>query len=132
MHRYELLSLLSLCLLTACGRTDSPPAALPPASASPVSAPTVNLPDRWAGRWWGPEGTFLEIAPSGGKYRITISTLDGPRTFPGIRSGDRITFERDGIRESIRAGTGVETAMKWLADKSDCLVVKPGEGYCRG
>ena len=38
---------------------------------------------------------------------------------------------RDGVRESLRPGSGVETGMKWLQDKSDCLVVKPGEGYCR-
>lgn len=132
MHRYKLLFLLGLCILTACGRKGPRPEAQPPASALPASTPNVKLADRWTGRWLGPEGTFLEIAPEGGKYLITIRNLDGPRTFPGVRSGDRITFERDGIHESIRAGTGIETAMKWLADKSDCLVVKPGEGYCRG
>ena len=85
----------------------------------------------WTGKWLGPEGTFLEIADADGKTRITIRNLDGPRTFDGVRRGGRIAFERDGVSETIRAGSGADTGMKWLADKSDCLVVKPGEGYCR-
>ncbi|GAB3767334.1 hypothetical protein GCM10028796_28680 [Ramlibacter monticola] len=120
------LLLSCLCLLAACeGRND--PAAAPVRGALP-SAST----DRWIGRWVGPEGTFLDISADGQKYRITIRNLDGPRTFDGTPAGNRITFERDGAGESIRAGTGAETGMKWLADKTDCLVVKPGEGYCRG
>ena len=33
--------------------------------------------------------------------------------------------------ETIIATSGKGTGMKWLADKHDCLVIKPGEGYCR-
>jgi hypothetical protein len=115
-----------LCLLTACGRQHDPPAA-PTRSAAPSESA-----HRWIGRWLGPEGTYLDIAADDQEYRVTISNLDGPRTFPGVPAGDRITFERDGVSESIRPGTGAETGMKWLAGKTDCLVVKPGEGYCRG
>ena len=95
----------------------------PPAAAARI--------DGFAGRWLGPEGTFLEIAGVGDKVRITIRNLDGPRTFEGTRRGDRITFVRDEVSEAIRTGSGAQTGMKWLADKSDCLVVRPGEGYCR-
>lgn len=79
----------------------------------------------------GPEGTFVDISGANGTYQMVISNLDGPRTFSGLADGDRITFERDGIKESLRSGSGTDTGMKWLSEKTDCLVVKPGEGYCR-
>jgi hypothetical protein len=86
----------------------------------------------WEGRWQGPEGTYLELDESGGRYRITISNLDGPRTFEASVGDDVVSFMRDGVLETVRAGNGADTGMKWLADKSNCLVVKAGEGYCRG
>jgi hypothetical protein len=116
------LCLLGLCLVAACG----------PQPPTPESPPASPGPPQWIGKWFGPEGTFVDIATDAGQYRITISNLDGPRTFPGVADGRQLTFERDGVRESLRAGTGVETGMKWLLEKKDCLVVKPGEGYCRG
>ena len=87
--------------------------------------------DEWLGEWSGPEGTFLRLAGGAGKYEITIQNLDGPRKFQGHAVGDQIQFERDGVKESIRATNGAETGMKWLSDKSNCLTVRPGEGYCR-
>jgi hypothetical protein len=39
---------------------------------------------------------------------------------------------RDGTTETIRATDGAGTGMKWLANKTDCLVVTVGsEGFCR-
>ncbi len=112
----------ALALLAGCqDRSPSPPAA-------PATAPTT---DAWVGQWNGPEGTFLQIAGSGGKYEITVRNLDGPRTFPGVAAGDRIEFERDGVKESVRATDGAETGMKWLSEKKNCLTVRAGEGYCR-
>jgi hypothetical protein len=87
--------------------------------------------DKWLGQWNGPEGTFLRLEGGRGKYEITIQDLDGPRTYQGIAAGDQIHFERNGTTESIRATNGVETGMKWLSEKSDCLTIRPGEGYCR-
>jgi hypothetical protein len=87
--------------------------------------------DRWLGQWNGPEGTFLRLAGGNGKYEITIQNLDGPRTFQGSAVGGQIQFERNGLKESIRASDGAATGMKWLSDKSNCLTVRPGEGYCR-
>ncbi len=87
--------------------------------------------DKWLGQWNGPEGTFLALAGSGGQYEVTIRNLDGPRTFAGTASGDRIEFQRDGVKESVRATNGAETGMKWLAEKKNCLTVRAGEGYCR-
>jgi hypothetical protein len=101
------------------------PATAPPAA---VQAPA---PDQWLGQWTGTEGTFLRISGGQGKYEITIQNLDGPRTFPGTAAGDRIQFARDGVAETIHPTTGAGTGMKWLTEKSNCLAVRSGEGYCR-
>ena len=87
--------------------------------------------DQWLGQWNGPEGTFLRLTGGAGKYEITIQNLDGPQQFQGMAVDDQIQFERNGVKESIRATNGAGTGMKWLSDKSDCLTVRPGEGYCR-
>lgn len=99
-----------------------------PAPTAPAPAPAT---DAWVGQWNGPEGTFLQLAGSGGKYEVTVRNLDGPRTFAGVAAGDRIEFERDGVKESVRATNGAETGMKWLSEKKNCLTVRAGEGYCR-
>jgi hypothetical protein len=87
--------------------------------------------DAWIGRWTGPEGTYVEVTGAAGAYEIIVMNLDGARTFTGAAQGDEIAFERDGAAESLRATDGNETGMKWLAGKTNCLTVKPGEGYCR-
>ena len=115
MRRRSVLALVLLSAAFGCGPSDSRP----------------PLTDGWAGRWIGPEGTYLEIAGAGGVYTITVMNLDGARTFAGLSMGDRIEFVRDGTTESVRATNGDETGMKWLAGKANCLTVKPGEGYCR-
>lgn len=120
--------------LAAC--QDRPPEAAPAAAgasapAAPAPAPALAT-DAWLGQWNGPEGTYLQLAGSGGQYEVTIRNLDGPRTFPGKAAGDaRIEFERDGVKESLRATNGAETGMKWLSEKKNCLTVRSGEGYCR-
>lgn len=116
------LYLLGVCLVAACGQPT-------PTPASQTDAPS---PAQWIGRWHGPEGTYLEIAKNADQYQITISNLDGPRSFRAVADGRRLVFERDGVRESINVGTGTETGMKWLFDKNNCLIVKTGEGYCQG
>jgi hypothetical protein len=108
-----------------------PRRSLPISQGLPPCAP-LSQSDPWVGRWTGPEGTFLEVAASAGGYQLTLHNLDGPRQFQGKPVGDAIVFERNGVPEAIRKGTGAQTGMKWLAEKSDCLVVGPGEGYCRG
>ena len=93
--------------------------------------PAGTTTDAWLGRWTGPEGTDLELAGANGAYEVTIKDLDAARTFAGATAGDRIEFQRDGVAESIRATNGDATGMKWLAGKTNCLTIKPGEGYCR-
>jgi hypothetical protein len=89
------------------------------------------IPDGWLGRWTGPEGTYLELAKSGDRYEIKIQSLDGPATYEGVAVSGHIEFQRDGRTETIRAGNGKDTGMKWLLEKNDCLVIKAGEGFCR-
>ena len=100
------------------------------AASSNVTSPDPAT-DKWLGQWNGPEGTFLRLEGGKGKYEITIQDLDGPRTYQGSAVGNEIHFDRNGAKESIRATNGTETGMKWLSDKSDCLTIRPGEGYCR-
>jgi hypothetical protein len=83
------------------------------------------------GQWTGPEGTFLRLEGSAGQYTITIQNLDGPASYQGISVGSQIEFDRNGRKESLHATNGVDTGMKWLSEKSVCLTVRPGEGYCR-
>ncbi|WP_070155036.1 hypothetical protein [Sphingobium phenoxybenzoativorans] len=91
----------------------------------------------WAGRWTGPEGLFLDIKPSKdgqpGHFALTIKdNLDTQGDYMGTAQDGAIVFERNGKTETIRPGAGAETGFKYLADKTDCLIVQSGkEGYCR-
>lgn len=116
-------------LFVGCSKQDT--GSPPEKTAGPQPAAIEAPPDGWLGKWNGPEGTFLHLAGGHGKYEITIQNLNGPRRFQGTAVGPAIAFERDGTKESIRATNGDETGMKWLAGKSDCLTVRPGEGYCK-
>lgn len=98
------------------------------ASSTNAASPAT---DRWAGQWNGPEGTFLRLTGSQGRYDITIQDLDGPRQYTGQSEGDHVKFERQGKTETLRATDGRATGMKWLDGKQDCLTVRAGEGYCR-
>jgi hypothetical protein len=116
--------------------TSARPSALPPPDMGAPAEPVANdlgtkIVDGWVGTWTGPEGTSLKIAKQEVGYEVTVTNLDGPRQFHGIAADDVLQFERDGTTETVHAGNGAATGMKWLAGKKDCLVVKAGEGYCR-
>ena len=102
--------------------------------AAPAPKPAPNpLPD-YTGRWIGVEGMVLDIAPKDapGRYALTMQwDLDNKGIFDGTATGDTISFERNGVRETLRPTNGDATGLKYLAGKTDCLTVKPGEGYCR-
>ncbi len=77
---------------------------------------------------------YLTIAGTGtpGRYRLDMQwDLDNAGTFDGTARGDTIVFERGGVRETLRPTDGEQTGLKYLAGKTRCLTVKPGEGYCR-
>ncbi len=119
---------LALALMGCAGRAADPGQAST-ASADP-SATDVRF-DAWLGQWEGVEGTSLRLAGGAGRYAVTITNLDGPRSFQGSAVGEGIAFERNGIEEVIRATNGAGTGMKWLAEKTNCLAVRIGEGWCR-
>jgi hypothetical protein len=115
---------------------DMPPpsteAAPPTTQAPPPTTQPTRPTDAWLGRWTGVEGTYLELAREGERYVVTIADLDGPRTYEGTAVRDRVEFVRAGRTESIRAASGKDTGMKWLAGETNCLVVTVGsEGFCR-
>lgn len=140
-HNYAMktFALSVVCILAACSKPAQTPA-VPAESAAVSAASSVASSSEvsaiaaisFAGRWTGPEGTWLDIQPKGEGYRVTVSNLDGLRTFDGEADDGGIRFARDGRTFLIRPGNGGDTGMKWLAGKKDCLVVAPGEGYCRG
>jgi hypothetical protein len=103
-----------------------------PSRATSMAGATSRPTDAWLGQWIGPEGTYLLLSRDGEKYIVKIQALDGPATYQGLAAGNQIQFERQGKSEFIRAGRGEETGMKWLLDKKNCLIIKTGEGFCRG
>jgi hypothetical protein len=120
------------CVLALGGCRDRPTTLEKTLEAAPgLKADDAPFTDAWLGQWNGPEGTFLRLAGGSGDYLVKIQNLDGPRTFLGKAVGKEIQFERDGVQETLRPTNGDETGMKWLAGKTNCLTVRPGEGYCR-
>ena len=120
--RFQVAGLACVFALAACGER-----AAPPDARTDTPVPT----DAWVGQWNGPEGTSLKVTGAHGTYDLVVTNLDGPRSFKGTADGDAIRFERDGKPQVLRATNGEGTGMKWLADKTECLVVAPGEGFCR-
>ncbi|PZO76306.1 MAG: hypothetical protein DI640_01715 [Sphingomonas taxi] len=97
-------------------------------------APKPKPAPKYVGRWIGVEGMVLDVAPTAtpGHYALTMQwDLDNKGKFDGIVTGDTISFDRGGIRETLRPTNGDATGLKYLSGKTDCLTVKPGEGYCR-
>lgn len=116
-------AVLSL-LLAGCQQQEPPEVSSAP--------PVVTKPaDRWLGRWKGVEGTYLEITKTDDRYAIEIKDLDRTNEYQGLAFSDGIAFTRDGKTETIHAGSGEQTGMKWLANKKNCVVIRYGEGYCR-
>jgi hypothetical protein len=97
-----------------------------------IAAPADR--DAWVGRWRGVEGLNLVIAKGDGPGRYALDmqySLDDKGKFEGTGTDVGIAFRRPDGQQVLRAGTGDETGLKWLAGKKDCLIVKDGEGYCR-
>ncbi|TZG27415.1 hypothetical protein [Sphingomonas montanisoli] len=140
------LSLATVLLLVACARGEK--AELPAnavaaenlaaevqeeAAAADNAAQAVLPTDAWVGKWIGVEGLVLDVQKAGepGKYMLGVTLLDGTKSYEGTADGEVIRFTRDGRPESVRAATGDETGLKWLAGKQNCLMIQQGEGFCR-
>lgn len=132
--------ILAACALAACSK-DAPPAAgapTPAADATPASTPpgpadTAPTEAAYLGRWIGVEGMFLEVRPKadGGVSLEMQWDLDHAGTFDGTVTAEGLRFMRDGVAETAVHASGDAIGLKYLAGKTDCLMVKPGEGYCR-
>ncbi|KTW13664.1 hypothetical protein [Sphingomonas sanguinis] len=151
MKRILILAALCapLCAVTACSRetpeevknaaaTTNTPAAAATAGPAGDGSTFTGLPKKegpdYVGRYIGVEGMFLTIkhAATPGRYRMEMQwDLDHKGEFRGEQVGDTIVFERNGVRETLRPTNGDATGLKYLAGKTDCLTVKPGEGYCK-
>lgn len=127
----RMLIACSLVALALGGCSGPDTGSMPPASNAPTGSTASTVTDQWLGQWNGPEATFLRIEGGQGKYAVIIQNLDGARNYAAHAVDDQIRFERNGVTESIRATNGEATGMKWLSDKTNCLTVKSGEGYCR-
>jgi hypothetical protein len=129
--------------LGACTRQPSPEEMAASQSAQSESVSSVaseaaskalseaSDPTGYLGKWFGPEGTSLVITQTGPTLSVSITNLDGMRNYIGEITAAGVKFDRDGTPYVIRKGTGKDTGMKWLVDKTDCLIVTGGEGYCR-
>lgn len=101
------------------------------APTAPAAAPVTHT--DWAGKWIGVEGMFVEITPTAnGGFSLTMqSDLETLGTYVGTDTQGGIAFERGGQQLLLKPATGDETGLKYLAGKSNCLMVAEGEGYCR-
>ncbi len=129
----SLLFVFALALsLTGCQPTQPVAVPTPTIKSSPSATVAAGYSfDNWLGQWNGPEGTYLLLSKDKDQYLVKIQSLDGPATYEAVSAGDHLEFKRGGKTESIRAGSGKETGMKWLLDEKNCLVIKEGEGFCR-
>jgi hypothetical protein len=88
---------------------------------------------KWQGRWDGAHGARLSIKQDQGEnFVVKFDGVDYPGEFPAIARPDGLAFMREeGVEEVLHHGDGFATGVKWLLEKSDCLYVKIGEGFCR-
>lgn len=143
MHKsWTMMAAAGAILLAGCEKAEAPaPAetattAEAPAETLPTESADATTPHRyasWAGKWTGVEGMYATITPTEpGKYALEMqSDLDTKGSYEGVDNEQGIKFARGGEELSLRPASGDETGLKYLAGKKDCLIVKPGEGYCR-
>lgn len=138
--RNGLIGLAAGVLLTGCNGAAPENAAVEnvavadvPAIPAPAESARPPVTDTWIGRWTGVDGLALDVAVGDrpGTYRLHVALMDSAGDYTGTADGDTIRFTRDGVAETIRRTSGAETGLKWLAEKKDCLTIKPGEGFCR-
>lgn len=108
-------------------------AAAPAPAATPTPADAAPLEADYLGRWTGVEGMYLVVAAKpGGGVRLDMQwDLDHTGRFEGSVTAEGLRFMREGVAETAVRTDGDATGLKHLAGKTDCLTVKPGEGYCR-
>jgi hypothetical protein len=128
--------LLAACFasLAACSPPAQQAGALSAAPLEDTQAKLVAPPtDAWLGKWIGVEGNYLEVGVGAapGVYALTEGTLDGVKSYVGTGKALTIEFEEAGKNYTIRPGAGTDTGLKYLADKTNCLVIEQSRGFCR-
>lgn len=129
-----LIGVTLLVGLGACSENNSADSAASSPDVAAETAPTVATdPSDWSGKWTGPEGLYVIIrSKDGSSVELEMqSDLDTFGTYAGSVAPEGISFERGGEALLLRPASGVETGLKYLSDKTNCLMVKSGEGYCR-
>ena len=132
--RVWIIAVLMAVFIPGCKDRNPPAGGASNASGNPPPqslTSTSGVADKWLGKWIGPEGTYLVLSKNANKYVVMINSLDGPATYEGSEAREGIEFQRNGKTETIRAGKGDNTGMKWLQDKTNCLIIQTGEGFCR-
>lgn len=153
------LALAAVALLAACSQQpvpsntvtseDSPQVeAVPPSEDASLVPPgngaavpdngsegPINAADERAylGRWVGVEGMYLIVSRKAGGG-VTLENqwdLDHKGAFDGSVTAEGLRFVREGEAQTAVLSDGKATGLKYLAGKTRCLTVKPGEGYCR-
>lgn len=131
-------AVVSVSLLGACKKMDETQNTETTVPAESTATPVKAIPApidvaAWAGKWTGPEGMYATItAEPNGNFSLEMqSDLDTKSTYEGIAAADGIRFKRGEETLLLKKATGDETGLKYLAGKTDCLMVKSGEGYCR-
>ncbi|SOU87937.1 hypothetical protein [Tenacibaculum dicentrarchi] len=101
-----------------------------------VKLQTAHYPtNKWIGRWNGVEGTMLEILPNADFYDIIIHGIDNTIRVMSekVTHKSEIVFITDDMKKhTIIAGNGVDTKMKRLDDKNNCLIIPSMKiGFCK-
>lgn len=117
----------------AAANTQAPLAPAPADKAVVAPTDTARLEADYLGRWVGVEGMYLNVSkrPGGGVDMEMQYDLDHKGTYQGLVTAEGLRFMRDGVAETAVPSDGEAAGLKYLAGKTDCLTVKPGEGYCR-
>jgi hypothetical protein len=122
---------------TAANGDAATPATTPAPVDTPATTPdpsgTAPTQAAYLGRWTGVEGMYLVVTEKpGGGVRLDMQwDLDHKGTFDGSVTAEGLRFMREGVAETAVRSDGDATGLKYLAGRTDCLTVKPGEGYCR-
>lgn len=125
---------LALALLGGCsGQTSPDDATSSPSIAADPAATETAVPFEWAGKWIGPEGLYVIIRPlEDSSVELEMqSDLDMLGTYAGSITPEGISFERGGQMLLLKPSSGADTGLKYLSGRTNCLMVQPGEGYCR-
>lgn len=86
--------------------------------------------DDWEGRWIGGDGDVLTLSKVAEGYEVSIRSDGTDTAYKTHVENEVFHFTRHGD-ETLTAGKGKDSGVASLAGKSDCLIVKQGEAYCR-